>query len=256
MDRKPDFLMHTELTRNRYLNLLESALVGKLYGDPGSQPWSDRNYDQNIRTLGRDWPSMAHTMVGATRLHSLRQMCETALLDGVRGDMIETGVWRGGACILMKGVLEAYGDAHRRVFVADSFQGLPPPSPDKHPADTGNMLHTFEQLAISRQEVERNFLAYSLLDERVVFLEGWFKDTLPSAPIDQLSVLRLDGDMYESTTQALDALYHKVSRGGFVIVDDYQIPGCAKAIGDFREKREITSPILPIDGWATWWRVE
>jgi len=67
-----------------------------------------------------------------------------------------------------------------------------------------------------------------------VFLEGWFKDTLPNAPIDKIAVLRLDGDMYESTIQALESLYHKVSAGGAVIIDDYFLKACAEAVTDFR----------------------
>jgi O-methyltransferase/8-demethyl-8-(2,3-dimethoxy-alpha-L-rhamnosyl)tetracenomycin-C 4'-O-methyltransferase len=142
------------------------------------------------------------------------------------------------------------------VFVADSFAGLPPPDADSFPADTGDIHHTFDPLAVSRSQVEDNFRRYGLLDDRVVFLEGWFKDTLPQAPIDQIAVLRLDGDMYESTIQALDALYHKVSYGGFVIVDDYVLPPCAQAITDFRAKHGIGSTILPIDGSGVWWRVD
>jgi O-methyltransferase len=76
-------------------------------------------------------------------------------------------------------------------------------------------------------------------------LRVWFNDTLPDAPIDRLAVLRLDGDMYESTIEALNALYHKVSYGGFVIVDDYFLPPCAKAVTDFRERYGTTTPITP-----------
>ncbi|MDB5452760.1 MAG: macrocin O-methyltransferase, partial [Caulobacteraceae bacterium] len=124
------------------------------------------------------------------------------------------------------------------------------------PADAGDVHHTFAQLAIPKAEVENNFRKYGLLDSRVIFLEGWFKDTLPTAPIDQIAVLRLDGDMYESTIQALEALYHKVSFGGYVIVDDFALQGCQKAVGDFRQKHQIDSLIFPIDGTAAWWRVD
>jgi O-methyltransferase/8-demethyl-8-(2,3-dimethoxy-alpha-L-rhamnosyl)tetracenomycin-C 4'-O-methyltransferase len=213
-------------------------------------------FDPNNRLLGRDWPSLAFSMIGSVRMRNLRYACETVLLDGVDGDFIETGVWRGGACILMKGILEAYDEDTRRVFVADSFAGLPPPDAANFPADEGDSFHTFAELQISRADVEDNFRRFGLLDQRVVFLEGWFKDTLPNAPIDRLAVLRLDGDMYESTIQALDALYHKVSYGGFVIVDDYFLPPCAKAVQDFRDHHVITSPILPIDGTGSYWRVD
>ena len=129
-------------------------------------------------------------------------------------------------------------------------------TPRIFPPMTGIGITPLLNLQVSRADVEDNFRRFGLLDERVVFLEGWFKDTLPDAPIDRLAVLRLDGDMYESTIEALDALYHKVSYGGFVIVDDYFLPPCAKAVNDFRERYGITSPILPIDGWGTYWRVD
>jgi O-methyltransferase len=241
---------------DRYLNLLEASLTGMLFEDAPFDYWSDGKFDPEKRFLGRDWPSLSVSMIGSVRMRNLRYACETVLLDGVEGDFAETGVWRGGACILMRGILDAYGDSTRRVFVADSFAGLPPPDPENFPADAGDQHHTHSQLEVSRADVEENFRRFGLLDERVVFLEGWFKDTLPDAPIDRLAVLRLDGDMYESTIEALDALYHKVSHGGFVIVDDYMLPPCAKAVDDFRERYGITSPVLPIDGWGTYWRVD
>ena len=114
-------------------------------------------------------------------MRNLRYACETVLLDGIDGDFIETGVWRGGACILMRGILEAYNDGTRRVFVADSFAGLPPPDPETFPADAGDQHHYDGELEVSRADVESNFRRFGLLDERVVFIEGWFKDTLPDA---------------------------------------------------------------------------
>jgi len=242
--------------RNKYLNLLEASLTGSLHGDPPIDGWSGGVYDSTERFLGRDWPGRAQTMIGTARMRNLRQLCESVILNEVPGDFIETGVWRGGACIYMRGILDAHGDPQRRVFVADSFQGLPAPSPETYAADAGDEHSTFAQLAIPRQAVEENFRRYGLLDERVVFLEGWFKDTLPTAPIDKLAILRLDGDMYESTIQALGALYHKMSRGGYVIVDDYVLAPCAQAVNEFRQRHGITSPLLPIDGIGAWWLVD
>jgi len=240
----------------RYLNLLEASLIGTLTEDRPFDYWSDDKFDPQRRLLGQDWPSRSFSMIGGVRMRNLRYACETVVLDGIEGDFIETGVWRGGACILMAGILAAYDDDTRRVFVADSFAGLPPPDVQNFPGDAGDQHHTYAELQVSRADVEDNFRRFGLLGERVVFLEGWFKDTLPNAPIEQLAILRLDGDMYESTIEALDALYHKVSYGGFVIVDDYFMAPCAKAVHDFRERHGITSPILPIDGMGTYWRVD
>jgi O-methyltransferase len=251
-----DLLTVAGRLRNRYLNLLEASLTGMTMRDPTIDYWTSGKFDKHTRGLGRDWPAFAQTMIGRARMQNLRHACEAAILNDVPGDFIETGVWRGGACIYMRGILEAYADSKRRVFVADSFAGLPEPDPVNFPADVGEMNHTYAQLVVPRVEVEENFRCYGLLDERVVFLEGWFKDTLPSAPIERLAVLRLDGDMYESTIQALEALYHKVSPGGVVIVDDFHLPRCAKAVLQFRKDRGIAAPILPIDGLGVWWTVE
>ncbi len=241
-----------------YLDLIERCLTNTIYGD-GFTDWRapgvEKPFDASLREIGRDWPRQAHTMIGLVRLRNLRELIATAIREGVPGDLIETGAWRGGACILMRAALEAFGDGERRVFVADSFQGLPAPDAETYPSDSGDRHHTFEELSVSLDEVKANFAKYGLLDDRVVFLKGWFKDTLPSAPIEQLAILRLDGDMYESTMEALTALYDKVSAGGFVIVDDYGcIEGCRKAVHDFRDARGIGNPIVDIDGWGVYWR--
>jgi hypothetical protein len=206
------------------------------------------------RALGSVWPTRAHTMIGLKRLDNLQFCVEQVLSDGVPGDLIETGVWRGGACIFMRAILQAYGDSSRTVWVADSFAGLPPPDADSYPADTGDLHHTHDVLAVSRETVANIFAAYGLLDNQVRFLQGWFKDTLPEAPIRQLAVMRLDGDMYESTIQALDALYDRLSPGGFIIIDDYYLEPCAQAVQDFRDRRGIADPIHDIDGTGGYWR--
>jgi O-methyltransferase len=223
-------------------------------------PWlgaanADPNALQKLRRTGRDWPARAHTMIGLERLDNLQYCLQTVLEEGVQGDFIETGVWRGGACIFMRGALEAYQDRSRKVWVADSFQGLPPPNAASYAADKGDLHHSYaDWLAISRDSVAANFSRYGLLDGQVQFLEGWFSDTLHKAPIDTLAILRLDGDMYESTMQAISALYPKLSVGGFVIIDDYHLAPCAKAIHDYRAQHAITAEIQDIDGNGAYWR--
>jgi len=194
-------------------------------------------------------------MIGFKRLANLRACVETILDDGVPGDLIETGVWRGGATIFMRAILKARGVTDRLVWVADSFAGLPAPDTDRYPRDEGITLHKFPQLAVSLERVQENFRRYGLLDQQVQFLKGWFRDTLPAAPIERLAILRLDGDLYESTIQALSALYHKVSTGGFVIVDDYgNVAACRQAVQDYRAEHRITDPIQPIDWGGVYWR--
>jgi hypothetical protein len=248
-----DGAISAELSRNLYLDLLEASLVGTIIKDDSIAPWS-KGYDESRRELGRDWPRLSLTMIGKARMRNLREMAETVLRDGVPGDFLEAGAWRGGACIYMRGILKAYGVTDRLVWAADSFAGLPPPDPEQYPADEGDTHHTVAALAVSLEEVRENFARYGLLDEQVQFLKGWFKDTLPQASIERLALLRLDGDMYESTIQTMDALYSKVSAGGIVIVDDYILPACRQAIDDFRARHEIAAKLEAVDGAAVYWR--
>ena len=134
------------------------------------------------REVGKDWPPDAETMIGLKRLDNLRSCIRTILEDDIPGDFIETGVWRGGACIFMRGALNAYEDPTRTVWLADSFQGLPKPNPEKYAADEGDSFWTFsDYLGVSLDRVKANFERYGLLDDRVRFLVGWFSDTLPKA---------------------------------------------------------------------------
>ncbi|PRC46013.1 macrocin O-methyltransferase, partial [Mycobacterium sp. ITM-2017-0098] len=212
--------------------------------------------NQQARELGLDWPAEAETMIGMQRLTSLQQCVETVLSEDIPGDLIECGVWRGGACILMRGVLAAYGDETRNVWLADSFQGVPRSDPQNYKADKGIHAELVAGiLGVSEADVKANFQRYGLLDDQVRFLPGWFKDTLAGAPIEQISVLRLDGDLYESTIQALDALYPRLSPGGFCIVDDYRaVKACELAVTDYRAKHGITAEIVDIDGTGVLWR--
>jgi O-methyltransferase len=206
------------------------------------------------REEGRDWPIHAESMIGLRRLDNLQTSIESVVADGIAGDVLEAGVWRGGAAILMRAVLAAVNDTDRIVWVADSFQGLPKPRAD-HPADQNDKHWTQPFLAVPMEEVKKNFERYGMLDRQVRFLKGWFSETLPGAPIERLAVLRVDCDMYGSTTDVLDALYPKVSVGGYVIVDDYgEIAACHAAVQDFRARNNITEPIQWIDGSGIYWR--
>lgn len=210
--------------------------------------------ERNARIDGWAWLPEAHTMIGARRLDNLQQCIEDVLERGVPGDLIEAGVWRGGASIFMRAVLKAHGVEDRTVWLADSFQGLPPPNEALYPADAGDLHHTVEELSVPVDEVRRNFGLYDLLDDRVRFLPGWFSDTLPQAPIERLAVIRIDADMYASTTEVLEALYPRLAPGGYVIVDDYGgIPACRRAVDDYRAAMGITDEIRRIDWSGIYW---
>jgi O-methyltransferase len=239
-----------------YLEHLKRCLTGIIQEDPGIDTSGNIvPFDCVVRTEGRDWPKSAYTMVGLRRLDNLQFCIEDVIRNNIPGDLIETGTWRGGASIFMRAVLKAYGITNRTVWVADSFRGLPPPNPEKYPMDKGDIHHTIDYLRVSSEQVRSNFARFNLLDDQVRFLEGWFSETLPTAPISSLAILRIDADMYESTMEALIDLHPKLSNGGYVIIDDYgALPGCRKAVDDYRATNGITQQIIYVDWTGIYWQ--
>lgn len=243
-----------------YIELLKKVLTNTLFE---AEPDIDDDAHRFIAGFTRHYiKAPAITMLPMARMNNLELCVRTVIAERVPGDLIETGVWRGGACILMRALLESTKEPSRAVWVADSFQGLPEPDAQKFPIEAkafhGPVItEAYDRFAASLETVQANFRAFSLLDERVKFLKGWFKDTLPGAPIEKLAVMRLDGDYYASTMDALTALYDKLSPGGFVIIDDYGEDlwtNCRQAVDAFRNSRGITDALVRVDSKCSYWR--
>ena len=251
-----------------YLDLMKKILINTIYEDDGFNVVQQKmfKYDRQTRESGADIPVKAHTMIGKYRLDNI-QVCVKDIMDHrVPGDLIEAGAGRGGATIFMKAVLKAHNDNTRKVFVADSFEGM-----DNFQSSTfanRNMIKAENELLkrfletspvslnVSVEQVKSNFEKYGLLDDRVIFIKGWFKDTLHKADIGKLSLIRVDADMYSSTMDAIVALYPKLSTGGYIIIDDYfAIPFCKEAVDDYRKEHNISDPIFQTDdGNAAYWK--
>lgn len=149
-----------------YLDLLKKCLTRSIF---------DRSagFDPQLRTEGIDWPAEGETMIGLRRLQSLQDCIVDVLRKGVEGDLIEAGVWRGGATIFMRAALKAFGDTKRTVWVADSFAGLPPPSPDLYPADAGASFHLYNNvLGVPLEEVKGKFYPLWFARRSGAFSEG------------------------------------------------------------------------------------
>ena len=257
-----------------YLDLLEKCLTRTIFGAPYHLVAPRRGtpagmlfravqrllpFDLEIvrrvtveaRDGGDIWPTDAETMIGLPRLRNLRDCVVSVIEDSVSGDLLEAGVWRGGSTIYMRAILRALAVRDRAVWVVDSFRGLPPSS---HPLDTID-FSGWSQLAVSADDVRENFRRYDLLDDQVRFVEGFFADSLPSAPIDRLAILRIDADMYASTMDVLVPLYDKLSPGGFVIIDEYfSVEPCRRAVDEFRGARGIAEPIQRVHTAGFWRR--
>ena len=220
-----------------YINLLKKNLLNTL--------------ENNEIVIGKN--TKAYTMIGIKRLENILYLFKNIIKNNIDGDLIETGVWKGGAVIFMNAINKVYNQ-NRKIYVADSFEGLPPPD-KKYIEDNNANFHNEKEYAISLEDVKLNFKKFDMLDENVVFIKGFFKDTLFTYPFSKISILRLDGDMYQSTIEALEALYDKVSIGGYIIVDDYgwKKCGCSKAIHYFIEKNNLDVELIPIDDFGVYW---
>ena len=246
---------HFSRYRDRYLSLVKHCILRTLFPDKNIDPEGNvLPFAPAARHDGRLYPTEAWTMVGRLRLEAVERACITVLEEGIQGDFVECGVWRGGCAIMMKAVLLDWME-RRRVWLFDSFAGAPNPSMAEDAGDTHSQYHFI--FAVPLETVQDNFRQLDLLDDDVVFRKGWFRDTIPAAAdLDKIAVLRLDGDLYESTIQPLEHFYPRISRGGYVLVDDYHIlPGCRRAIDDFRRSNGITAEMHTVDWYSIYWRV-
>jgi O-methyltransferase len=173
--------------------------------------------------------------------------------DGVPGHIIETGVWRGGAPFMAAKTIELLGeDTIRRVYLADSFQGIPPAPTDReyHREDRyANTLTVFKD-ATSQQAVI-DAASFGLNTDQLRWVVGYFNETMPKLVADEpdirFSVIRLDGDTYFSTMDAIKVLYPRLNPGGFVIIDDFtDWTGCMHAVRHYRKKHNIKEPIVMV----------
>ena len=255
----------TESMRNLYLKTMIVTLTGYAFKDDpykrgigGRKEVDIGGFNDKKRRQGKDFPTVGFTMIGTEGLENIRDLLQKVFTQKIEGGFLEAGVWRGGASIFAKAMVEAYGQTSRHVWVCDSFQGLPKATQDKD-SDTWSKI---KLLTISKEIVIHNFEEFFLLDNQVHFVEGYFVYSLPCLRNEfvnnrqKLAVLRADGDMYESTMDILYNLYEFVSIGGFIIIDDYTIPECQMAVDEFRKKFGILEPIVKITEMKRYWRVE
>jgi O-methyltransferase len=210
---------------------------------------------ENIYNALGHWPEHAVTMIGMLGLNNIEQVMNTILTENIEGDILEAGVWRGGASIFINKILQSRGATNRLVYVCDSFEGLPTPQTERFDKDAGDTHHIKNAyLGVSLEQVQKNFKDYETLTDNVVFLKGWFKDTLSNPRIEKLALLRMDGDMYSSTMDILNNLYHKVVPGGFIIIDDYGLGCCKAAIHDWFGSRGIALDIKMVNHSIAYFR--
>jgi O-methyltransferase len=217
-----------------YTELLKSALINHLYGGVEKFP-NDNIGPKGPALIGWD---------GYRRMTMMEPLIDYVLAHDVPGDLVEAGVWMGGMTIFFRGLLRVNEVSDRAVWNLDSFEGIPMRKDmelEKYPEDRDWAELWEGKLTCSLQEVRNNFERFDLLDDNVKFVKGLFKDIQPNSPIEKISVLRIDADLYLSTIQALESLYPKLSPGGYVVFDDWKFEPVQRAINHFREKHGITA---------------
>lgn len=247
--------------RDRYLSTMKGSLTGVLLQTAAFIPSAEESklvvtkkpFSLPIRDAGIDWPEFGLTMAGTRRLENVEQLILDVEKQGIPGDFVECGVWRGGSSIYAKAVMQAYGMQNRRVHLVDSFSGLPR-------ATTGadSMIwSTMDYLRVSEEEVKANFKLHNLLDSDVIFHKGFFRYSLPAwRAVDKstIAVLRMDGDMYESTMDILYTLWDAVAMGGWIIIDDYaEILACKTAVTEFLNRHKIKANFIVVPGQTSAW---
>jgi hypothetical protein len=254
-------LSATDRARVAYVELMKQFVSGAAFNDAErsvnarlGKKLTYRSFNIESRKIGRDWAYLGETMTGWARLDNVRDLVIDVIKNGIEGDYIETGVWRGGSSMFARAVLYAYGGSNRKSFVCDSFQGLPPGDRMLDKQDEG--WDHIPYLEVAAEIVLQNFQKYNLLDPNVIFAKGFFNETMPplSKRIDKLSVMRLDGDMYESTVDVLYNLYDKLSIGGYVIMDDWFGFPSRTACEDFFSAHGFQPKIIAIDKISAYWK--
>lgn len=258
-----------EAMQAAYLDLLKLSLCDLAGAGTQTISWTgdrrvfvrelaDDEEQMGWRVAGRDWPLNALTMVGLRRLDDVQSAIESVVRDGVPGDVIEAGSWRGGTSMLMRATLDALGDHDRTVWVADSFQGFPVPEEGgvEEDRELEADMAPLAFLAPALEQVQGYFARFGLR-QGVNFVPGFFEQTMDQLRGRPWSVVRLDADTYKATRLTLEALYPSLSVGGYLISDDYGfLPACQRAIDEFRSEHGIDEPIEPVDFNGARWRRE
>jgi O-methyltransferase len=198
-----------------------------------------------------------YTMTSRERLYSVYEAARYLAGAGVAGDVVECGVWRGGSAMMAALALAAGGDCDRRLWLYDTFEGMPAPSAqdtpsweaDPHREWARNQRDGINEWCYSPiEEVRANMVSAGISADRLEFIQGKVEDTIPVHVPDCIALLRLDTDWYESTRHELVHLFPRLVSGGVLILDDYgHWPGVRKAVDEYVAEHDVHLLLQRID---------
>jgi O-methyltransferase len=215
------------------------------------------NLDGYLATVGQA------ALCNPPTLRNTYDMARDVIRRNVVGDFVECGVFAGAQVAAMARAAIDSGDKSRLIHLFDSFVGIPEAGPNDADGQPGlgerpsqEMLGRLVSSGISvcsAEQVRKNLLGWGIPREMLVFHQGWFQHTVQDWDRRRISLLRLDGDLYESTSVCINGLYPFLSSGGVCIVDDYALVGCRKAVQEYFGGDAIEVNEVEGGGGPVWW---
>lgn len=191
-----------------------------------------------------------YTMTSTERIHALIHAVRHIVQNGIPGDMVECGVWKGGSVMAMALTLLQLGERDRAIYLFDTFSGMTAPSDrdvDYEGQQAGVILDSVRCEA-PQQEVENAVFSTGYAREKVHFVRGRVEETIPAHAPESIALLRLDTDWYESTQHELFHLFPRLVRGGVIIIDDYgHWRGARQAVDEYIAQNEVPLFLHRID---------
>jgi hypothetical protein len=194
-----------------------------------------------------------YSMTSWERLYSAYLAIDYVHANGIRGAVVECGVWKGGSSMMMAHALRQRGDVARELYLFDTFAGMTEPT-----KDDGARAH---RMWAANQQKDVNTFCYSPLDEvkanmrsteypesKLHFVQGPVEKTIPGTLPDEIAVLRLDTDWYESTYHELTHLYPRLAKNGVLIIDDYgEWEGARRAVDQYFGEQKMKPLLTRVD---------
>ncbi len=180
------------------------------------------------------------TMTSVERIVSLLDATRYLVENNISGDMVECGVWRGGSMMIIAEMLKRLGDTTRDLYLYDTFEGMTEPTEKDKQFDGRSAGELFDEITkkngpwcyADMDGVSQNLSKTGYPDSKIKLIKGKVEETIPSVIPEEIALLRLDTDWYESTLHELEYLYPRLVLGGVLIVDDYGHWQGAKAATD------------------------
>jgi O-methyltransferase len=221
------------------------------------QPLEERFPDFEPSFLAHFEKCAPYTMTSPERMYCLYKAVEHVSAAAIPGDVVECGVWRGGSSMLAASILEELGDRTRHSWLFDTFEGMSPPTSDDIAFSGEAAEGRWEQdqaedhnewCYAPLEDVQQNLRSTGRDENLLHFVKGKVEDTIPQHSPDQIALLRLDTDWYESTYHELIHLFPRIAPGGVLIIDDYgHWAGARKAVDQYLDERDIKLLLNRVD---------